>query len=82
MVLLLFPGMMASTSSTAFASFLYSVIIDATLFLFREEIDIDATALLVGKVIGVVNVELRKKKTGKLIARGRQTMYMAVPSKL
>ncbi|XP_027074227.1 uncharacterized protein [Coffea arabica] len=47
-----------------------------------EEIDIDAKALLVGKVIGIVNVELRKKKTGKLIARGRHTMYMAVPSKL
>ncbi|KAL3528183.1 hypothetical protein ACH5RR_012839 [Cinchona calisaya] len=47
-----------------------------------EEIDIDATALLVGKVVGVVNVELRKKKTDKLIARGRHTMYMAVPSKL
>ncbi|CAI9108849.1 OLC1v1008548C1 [Oldenlandia corymbosa var. corymbosa] len=47
-----------------------------------EEIDIDATALLVGKVIGIVNVELRNKKTGKLIARGRHTMYMAVPSKL
>lgn len=48
--------------------------------LLQEEIEIDAKALLVGKVLGVVNVELRNKKTRKLIAQGRHTMYMAVPT--
>ncbi|XP_062158255.1 uncharacterized protein LOC133865795 isoform X2 [Alnus glutinosa] len=38
-----------------------------------EEIEIEARALRVGKAVGVVSVELRKKKTGKIIAQGRHT---------
>lgn len=41
----------------------------------QEEIEIEATALRVGKSIAVVSVELRKTNTGKLIAQGRHTMY-------
>ncbi|GMN27038.1 hypothetical protein TIFTF001_001520 [Ficus carica] len=47
-----------------------------------EEIEVEAKALRVGKAIGVVSVELRKKKTGKIIAQGRHTKYLAVSSKL
>lgn len=47
-----------------------------------EEIEIEAKALQVGKVIAVVIVELRKRKTGKLIAHGRHTMYMAIAGKM
>ncbi|CAN0865114.1 Acyl-coenzyme A thioesterase 13 [Linum grandiflorum] len=47
-----------------------------------EEIEIEAKILRVGKAVGVVSVELRKKKTGKLIAQGRHTKYLAVSSKL
>jgi acyl-coenzyme A thioesterase 13 len=36
----------------------------------------------VGKAVGVVSVELKKKKTGKIIAQGRHTKYLAVPSKM
>ncbi|PIA47255.1 hypothetical protein AQUCO_01400144v1 [Aquilegia coerulea] len=47
-----------------------------------EEIEIDAKVLRVGKAVGVVSVELRKKKTGKIFAQGRHTKYLPVSSKL
>ncbi|XP_059656245.1 uncharacterized protein LOC132303139 [Cornus florida] len=47
-----------------------------------EEIEIEAKILRVGKAIGVVSVELRKKKTGKIIAQGRHTKYLAVSSRM
>ncbi|GAV78411.1 4HBT domain-containing protein [Cephalotus follicularis] len=42
-----------------------------------EEVEIEAKALRVGKAVGVVSVELRKKATGKIIAQGRHTKYLA-----
>ncbi|KAG6625733.1 hypothetical protein CIPAW_16G119200 [Carya illinoinensis] len=45
-----------------------------------EEIEIEARVLRVGKAVGVVSVEFRKKETGKIIAQGRHTKYLAVPS--
>ncbi|VVA89920.1 unnamed protein product [Arabis nemorensis] len=48
----------------------------------NEEIEIEAKTLRVGKAVAVVSVELRKKKTGKLIAQGRHTKYLAPRSKL
>ncbi|KAH7534105.1 hypothetical protein FEM48_Zijuj04G0201900 [Ziziphus jujuba var. spinosa] len=48
----------------------------------QEEIEIEAKTLRVGKAVGVVSVELRKKKTGKIIAQGRHTKYLPVASKL
>ncbi|KAB1228189.1 Acyl-coenzyme A thioesterase 13 [Morella rubra] len=47
-----------------------------------EEIEIEARVLRVGKAVGVVSVELRKKKTGKIIAQGRHTKYLAISSKM
>ncbi|CAI9271244.1 uncharacterized protein LOC111886315 [Lactuca sativa] len=47
-----------------------------------DEIEIEAKALRVGKAVAVVSVEFRKKKTGKIIAQGRHTKYLAVSSKL
>ncbi|XP_058091159.1 uncharacterized protein LOC131237430 [Magnolia sinica] len=47
-----------------------------------EEIEIEAKVLRVGRAVGVVSVELRKKKTGKIIAQGRHTKYLAASSKL
>nr|XP_043632431.1 acyl-coenzyme A thioesterase 13 [Erigeron canadensis] len=47
-----------------------------------DEIEIEAKTLRVGKAIAVVTVELRNKKTGKTIAQGRHTKYLAVSSKL
>ncbi|XP_068324130.1 uncharacterized protein [Pyrus communis] len=47
-----------------------------------EEVEIESRTLRVGKSVGVVSVELRKKKTGKIIAQGRHTKYLAVSSKL
>ncbi|KAL6280147.1 hypothetical protein ACE6H2_017028 [Prunus campanulata] len=47
-----------------------------------EEVEVEAKALRVGKVVGVASVELRKKKTGKIIAQGRHTKYLALASKL
>ncbi|KAL5704204.1 hypothetical protein ACHQM5_022662 [Ranunculus cassubicifolius] len=47
-----------------------------------EEIEIDARCLRVGKAVGVVSVELRKKKTGKIFAQGRHTKYLAISSKI
>lgn len=48
----------------------------------QEEIEIEAKALRVGKAIGVVSVELKKKKTGKIIAQGRHTKYLPIPSRM
>ncbi|KAG5536156.1 hypothetical protein RHGRI_023819 [Rhododendron griersonianum] len=48
----------------------------------QEEIEIEAKPLRIGKAIAVVSVELRKKTTGKIIARGRHTKYLAVSSKI
>ncbi|GAB2277237.1 hypothetical protein Dimus_011944 [Dionaea muscipula] len=47
-----------------------------------EEIEIEARNLRVGKAIAVVSVELRKKDTGKIIAQGRHTKYLALSSKM
>ncbi|XP_042515561.1 acyl-coenzyme A thioesterase 13-like [Macadamia integrifolia] len=47
-----------------------------------EEIEIVGNVLRVGKAIGVVSVELRNKKTGKIFAQGRHTKYPVVSSKL
>ncbi|KAI3991909.1 hypothetical protein MKX01_012854 [Papaver californicum] len=47
-----------------------------------EEIEIESKVLRVGKAVGVVSVEFRKKKTGKIVAQGRHTKYLAVSSKL
>ncbi|XP_050369490.1 uncharacterized protein LOC126787647 [Argentina anserina] len=46
-----------------------------------EEIEIEAKTLRVGKAVAVVSVEFRKK-TGKIIAQGRHTKYLALASKL
>nr|GEV85257.1 acyl-coenzyme A thioesterase 13 [Tanacetum cinerariifolium] len=42
-----------------------------------DEIEIEAKALRVGKAVAVVTVEFRNKKTGKIIAQGRHTKYLA-----
>ncbi|KGN62226.1 putative esterase F42H10.6 [Cucumis sativus] len=47
-----------------------------------EEIEIDSNVLRLGKTIAVVNVEIRKKSNGKIIAQGRLTNYTPVSSKL
>ncbi|KAF3444209.1 hypothetical protein FNV43_RR13899 [Rhamnella rubrinervis] len=47
-----------------------------------EQIEIEGKALRVGKAIGVISVELRKKKTGKIIAQGRHTKYLPIASKM
>ncbi|GLJ24881.1 hypothetical protein SUGI_0475890 [Cryptomeria japonica] len=47
-----------------------------------EEIEIEAKVLRIGKAIAFAAVDLRKKKTGELIAQGRHTKYLAVTSKL
>ncbi|KAM5587284.1 hypothetical protein ABKV19_005951 [Rosa sericea] len=47
-----------------------------------EEVEIEAKALRVGKAVAVISVEFRKKKTGKIIAQGRHTKYLALSSKL
>ncbi|XVE83481.1 hypothetical protein DITRI_Ditri16bG0091500 [Diplodiscus trichospermus] len=47
-----------------------------------EEIEIEARTLHVAKTVAVVNVEVRKKNTGKIIAQGRNTNYLFVPSKM
>ncbi|KAK9095947.1 hypothetical protein Sjap_021444 [Stephania japonica] len=48
----------------------------------NDEVEIEAKVLRMGKAIGVVTVELRKKKTGKIMAQGRHTKYLPFPSKL
>ena len=50
--------------------------------LIQEEIEIECKVLRVGKSVGVVSVEIRKKKTGKIIAQGRHTKYLLVRSKI
>ncbi|KAB2637014.1 acyl-coenzyme A thioesterase 13-like [Pyrus ussuriensis x Pyrus communis] len=47
-----------------------------------EEVEIESRTLRVGKTVGVASVEIRKKKTGKIVAQGRHTKYLAVSSKL
>ncbi|XP_062170358.1 uncharacterized protein LOC133876081, partial [Alnus glutinosa] len=47
-----------------------------------EEIEIETRAFCVGKAVGVVSVELRKKKTGKIIAQGHHTKYLVVSTAL
>ncbi|CAM8894698.1 unnamed protein product [Rhodiola kirilowii] len=47
-----------------------------------EEVEIEAKVLRVGKAVGVVSVEIRKKASGKVVAQGRHTKYLAVASKL
>lgn len=53
-----------------------------TEYFIQDEIEIEAKVLRVGKAIAVVTVEFRNKKTGKIIAQGRHTKYLAVSSKL
>jgi acyl-coenzyme A thioesterase 13 len=53
-----------------------------TLVIFQEEIEVEGKLLRAGKSVGVVSVDFRKKKTGKLIAQARHTKYLAVSSKL
>lgn len=48
----------------------------------QEEFEIEGRALHVGKAVGVFSVELRKKKTGKIIAQGRHSKYLAVSIKM
>ncbi|XWS33070.1 hypothetical protein CRYUN_Cryun22dG0046900 [Craigia yunnanensis] len=66
-----FPG----TSVEINVSFLDAAFAD-------EEIEIEAKTLRVGKAVAVLSVELRKKNTGKIIAQGRHTKYLPVPSKM
>ncbi|MBA0833422.1 hypothetical protein Goarm_005871 [Gossypium armourianum] len=47
-----------------------------------EDIEIEAKALHVGKAVAVLSVEFRKKSTGKIIAQGRHTKYLPLPSKM
>ncbi|KAL6276355.1 hypothetical protein ACE6H2_019956 [Prunus campanulata] len=47
-----------------------------------EEVEVEAKALRVGKAVGVASVELRKKKTCKIIAQGCHTKCLALASKL
>ncbi|XP_062185608.1 uncharacterized protein LOC133889154 [Phragmites australis] len=47
-----------------------------------EEIEVEGKLLHAGKSIGVVSVDFRKKKTGKLMAQGRHTKYLAASSRL
>uniref|UniRef100_A0A7N0VIL4 Thioesterase domain-containing protein n=1 Tax=Kalanchoe fedtschenkoi TaxID=63787 RepID=A0A7N0VIL4_KALFE len=47
-----------------------------------EELEIESRVLRVGKAVGVVSVEIRKKASGKIVAQGRHTKYLPVASKL
>ncbi|XP_003579791.1 acyl-coenzyme A thioesterase 13 isoform X1 [Brachypodium distachyon] len=47
-----------------------------------EEIEVEAKLLRAGKSVGVVSVDFRKKRTGKLMAQARHTKYLALSSKL
>uniref|UniRef100_A0A803RBU4 Thioesterase domain-containing protein n=1 Tax=Cannabis sativa TaxID=3483 RepID=A0A803RBU4_CANSA len=47
-----------------------------------EEIEVEAKTLRMGKAIGVVSVEFRKKKSGKIVAQGRHTKYFGISSRL
>ncbi|KAL6885874.1 hypothetical protein ACP4OV_010135 [Aristida adscensionis] len=47
-----------------------------------EEIEVEGKLLRAGKSVGTVSIDFRKKKTGKLMAQGRHTKYLAASSKL
>ncbi|XP_047161847.1 acyl-coenzyme A thioesterase 13-like [Vigna umbellata] len=47
-----------------------------------EEIEIEARALRVGKVVAVISVEFKKKKTGKIFVQGRHTKFLPASSKM
>ncbi|KAF8714767.1 hypothetical protein HU200_027292 [Digitaria exilis] len=47
-----------------------------------EEIEVEGKLLRAGKSVGVVSVDFRKKKTGKLMAQARHTKYLAASSRL
>ncbi|KAI5332184.1 hypothetical protein L3X38_022313 [Prunus dulcis] len=47
-----------------------------------KEVEIEAKALRVWKAVGVATVELRKKKTCKIMAQGRHTKYLALATKI
>ncbi|CAN6228170.1 unnamed protein product [Urochloa humidicola] len=47
-----------------------------------EEIEVEGKLLRAGKSVGVISVDFRKKKTGKLMAQARHTKYLAVSSRL
>ncbi|PKA66778.1 hypothetical protein AXF42_Ash003434 [Apostasia shenzhenica] len=49
---------------------------------FKEEIEFDARILRFGNSIGVTTVEVRKKKTGKIIAQARHSKYLVASSRL
>jgi len=68
-----------------FSRFVYKVLLTYfQLFglIVQEEIEVEGKLLRAGKSIGVVSVDFRKKKTGKLMAQARHTKYLAVSSKL
>jgi acyl-coenzyme A thioesterase 13 len=48
----------------------------------QEEIEVEGKLLRAGKSVGVVSVDFRKKKTGKLMAQARHTKYLVASSKL
>ncbi|XP_074590423.1 uncharacterized protein LOC141846303 [Curcuma longa] len=48
----------------------------------NDEIEIEAKVLRAGRTVGVATVELRQKKTGKIIANARYTKYFAPLSNL
>jgi acyl-coenzyme A thioesterase 13 len=50
--------------------------------IFQDEIEVEGKLLRAGKSVGVVSVDFRKKKTGRLMAQARHTKYLAVSSKL
>ncbi|PKA57121.1 hypothetical protein AXF42_Ash002425 [Apostasia shenzhenica] len=47
-----------------------------------EEIVIDAKLLRFGRTVGVSTVEVKKKKTGEMVAHGRHCKYLAASSRL
>ncbi|KAL5213754.1 hypothetical protein ABZP36_002906 [Zizania latifolia] len=47
-----------------------------------QEIEIEAKVLRAGKAVGVAIVELRREKSGKLIAQARYSNYLAPSSNL
>nr|GMC93122.1 acyl-coenzyme A thioesterase 13-like [Ipomoea batatas] len=47
-----------------------------------DEVEIEAKVLRIRGAIAVVSVELRNKKTGKVIAQGRHSKYLGRRSKL
>ncbi|XP_065873073.1 uncharacterized protein [Euphorbia lathyris] len=47
-----------------------------------EEIEIEARVARAGTAIGVISVDVRKKKTGKIIALARYTDYLVTASKM